>query len=130
MPTAKTPHAPDFFSYCRAAVAAFEPGMKLYATLAHRRWAVRVQRAKERQLHRVAQSLIFGHPTVSGRWTACRPSPRPKLTIIAWGAASIGAGSHISRAYIPPVRALEALLRRHYRTDVIFLLIDEYLTSV
>jgi hypothetical protein len=105
--------------------------MKLYATLAHRRWAVRVHAAKQKQLHRLAQSLICGKPTVSGRWTerrATQPS-RPGLTIIAWGAASIGAGSPISRACIPPVRALEALLRRHYGRHVIFLLIDEYKTS-
>ena len=130
VPTARTAHAPDFFSYCRAAVAAFEPGMRLYATLAHRRWAVRVQRAKHKQLHRLAQSLICGKPTVSGRWRARRTTqPRPGLTIIAWGAASIGAGSPVPRAYIPPVRQLETLLRRHYRSDVIFLLIDEYKTS-
>jgi hypothetical protein len=111
-----------------------------------RRARLRVHGLRVKRMHRLAQTLAWGATGVSGRWrrgsrVVDHPGGRwqrasrvdhsqTRLSIIAWGAASVGAGGPISRQGLGPSREFERFVRANYeRLGVFFLRIDEHCTS-
>jgi hypothetical protein len=108
----------------------------VYGSLQHRRWRLRVHRAREREWHRIAQQLAWGYTGVRGRWSHFAPhvphrhSDCPELVVIGWGAASAGHGSSISRVGCGPSKAFIQFMRSNYsQYNVHVLRVNEHRTS-
>jgi hypothetical protein len=139
IPLGRTVSLSAFALHCQRKLEAFGAGRRLYGSMRARNARLRVHGLRAQQMHRLAQTLAWGATTVAGRWQrSCgRRGPdraarglRPQISVIAWGAASIGVGSAISRGGIGPSRAFERFVRAHYGPlGVFFVRVDEYCTS-
>jgi hypothetical protein len=138
IPSGRTVSLSAFALHCRRKLEGFEAGRRLYGSMQARRARLRVHGLRMQHMHRLAQTLAWGATSVSGRWRrdsrvvdhsggrwqrASRGDhSQTRVSIIAWGAASVGAGGPISRQGLGPSREFE-------RLGVLFLRIDEYSTS-
>jgi hypothetical protein len=133
IPSGRTVCLSAFTLHCRRKLAGFDAGRRLYGSKRAREARLRKRILRIRQMHRLAQTLAWGSTSVtSKRWkSARRPVPnKPPFSIIAWGAASVGAGGPISRKGMGPSRDFERFVRSHYgELGVFFLRIDEFCTS-
>lgn len=81
---------------------------------------------RQRRFHSLVRTLAG--------WRRVEAAPhsywiKPKLTIIGWGNASVGAGGSISRPGLGPSRAFERFVRANYYDTVVFIRTDEFHTS-
>jgi len=118
-----------------AANSAFDCGRRVYDSMQHRRWRLRVYQAREREWHRLAQQLAWGYTTARGKWsrgsprTAPRHTQRPEAVVIGWGSAS-WEGSALSRRMLGPSKSFNRFMRANYsHFNVHILMVDEYCTS-
>jgi hypothetical protein len=132
--TGRTASLAAFALHCRRKLAGFDAGRRLYGSKGARHARLRKHILRNRHFHRLVQMLAWGATSVTGRWwdptrrrrRAVRK--KPAVSIIGWGAASVGAGGPISRKGLGPSRDFERFVRSHYPT-VLFAKVDEYCTS-
>ena len=122
----------SYLQHIAGATAAFGDGREVWGALACRQKRARVRVLKRRQLERMAQELVLGATSVRGRWSRGRPRTLPEEpahTVLAWGNASVGHGSCISRSMGPPNKELQDFCRRRFGDRLTILVTDEYCTS-